>query len=688
MDRKFSEALRILGLQPGASPEEMKAAYRKLASEYHPDKVASLGEELRKLALKKMQEINAAYQLLQEFHEGEGRSHTNPQEEQAKDHPDPAAEEPSGSRKSGFEGFSTLAILEESRVDNPVEIVRLRAKVSEWASSIPHHDLTDLGARMEIVSVFFRPAYCVSLISQYESRSLCQGQKPDTGVSAPDLIKDCKVNVWTLPLHPFTGFKEHTKDYTVENSEVYYDCPQCGRRLYITCRACGGLGSQTCGGCGGHGKLRCEECEGGYKKCWSCSGRGQVEAQVSTSYGYQRVYQNCSHCAGRGHTLCSACVHGFKTCFYCQGHGKTVCGYCRGDGQVVCDGCRGGGTITSYLYTHQKFSLRPSGKNIIHPSVCESFSKEFLAGFEKNLGKEARLLFEELRPEWAAQDFSGLRYDCLKRAAEELVRSAKSQEKQRSPFKGSHIVRQKFAIFREEIACVEYRYYDKSYKVYVYGKSGKVWADQSPVHDVEKNRVAKAGDLFKERKYTEAIELMRKAAAMAPSNKTYPEFIQRILSAIRKQYLWGGATGGTVSFPVLGTLLGLAVGNILNHFFAEKVTSGKKRFFLSFGVTVLCDFLVAALVVWCVWVSAVYSELNVIGVRLKNYSVRKAQIEAAGSAGLRMKPEYDWLVGKLKEDSILYQEKHRQVAWIGIPKSPFVVPLSEPVSRPSEQQNR
>jgi DnaJ like chaperone protein len=53
-----------LGLEKGATPEEIKKAYRKLSMQYHPDKVRHLGDEFRKIAEEKMKEINAAYDYL------------------------------------------------------------------------------------------------------------------------------------------------------------------------------------------------------------------------------------------------------------------------------------------------------------------------------------------------------------------------------------------------------------------------------------------------------------------------------------------------------------------------------------------------------------------------------------------------------------------------------------------------
>ena len=58
----------ILGVSPDASLEEIQAAYRAAAQQYHPDKVAHLGVELQELAQKKFVEIQEAYNLLSGKH--------------------------------------------------------------------------------------------------------------------------------------------------------------------------------------------------------------------------------------------------------------------------------------------------------------------------------------------------------------------------------------------------------------------------------------------------------------------------------------------------------------------------------------------------------------------------------------------------------------------------------------------
>jgi DnaJ-class molecular chaperone len=47
-----------------AGAEEIRAAYQKLAKEYHPDRAATLAPEIQELATRRMSEINRAYEAL------------------------------------------------------------------------------------------------------------------------------------------------------------------------------------------------------------------------------------------------------------------------------------------------------------------------------------------------------------------------------------------------------------------------------------------------------------------------------------------------------------------------------------------------------------------------------------------------------------------------------------------------
>jgi len=63
-DHGEGDPFKILGVEPGASSDEIKAAYRRAVAKYHPDKVTHLGKEFQDLAHRKLVAIQRAYETL------------------------------------------------------------------------------------------------------------------------------------------------------------------------------------------------------------------------------------------------------------------------------------------------------------------------------------------------------------------------------------------------------------------------------------------------------------------------------------------------------------------------------------------------------------------------------------------------------------------------------------------------
>jgi DnaJ like chaperone protein len=55
---------KILGIESTATDDEIKKAYRQMAIKFHPDKVASMGEDFQKGAKEKFQQIQDSYEAI------------------------------------------------------------------------------------------------------------------------------------------------------------------------------------------------------------------------------------------------------------------------------------------------------------------------------------------------------------------------------------------------------------------------------------------------------------------------------------------------------------------------------------------------------------------------------------------------------------------------------------------------
>jgi DnaJ like chaperone protein len=60
----LEEAYKVLEISPEASDQEIISAYRKMALKHHPDRVATLGDDVKKAAEEKFRQINNAKEII------------------------------------------------------------------------------------------------------------------------------------------------------------------------------------------------------------------------------------------------------------------------------------------------------------------------------------------------------------------------------------------------------------------------------------------------------------------------------------------------------------------------------------------------------------------------------------------------------------------------------------------------
>lgn len=61
-----NQAYKILEIDTSVTDTEVKKAYRKMATKFHPDKVSHLGEDFQKFAEEKFKKVNDAYQQVKQ----------------------------------------------------------------------------------------------------------------------------------------------------------------------------------------------------------------------------------------------------------------------------------------------------------------------------------------------------------------------------------------------------------------------------------------------------------------------------------------------------------------------------------------------------------------------------------------------------------------------------------------------
>lgn len=214
---------KTLGVGKGASADEIKSAYRKLAKKYHPDMFSTASESEKKAAEEKFKEVNHAYEVLGD-------------EEKRKVYDTYGTEDP----QSGFGGFGGFGGAGGMDIDfgdifssffggSPFG-GRTRG---EPARAVQGEDIA-----IKITLSFEEAAFGCEKEARYRRSENC----PDcNGTGA----KNGKVK--TCPRCGGTGVLQNVKRTPLGRFSTQTTCPECG--------GTGKIAAEKCPKCGGKGRI-------------------------------------------------------------------------------------------------------------------------------------------------------------------------------------------------------------------------------------------------------------------------------------------------------------------------------------------------------------------------------------------------------------------------------------------------
>ena len=297
--------------------------------------------------------------------------------------------------------MSEKYIYEKDVSENKELETSLKQSINNWANDIPHHPYKNLGDKIKVKSIWYKPAYPIRLRSQYEKRSKLQGEIPFTGQNIPSrkYYKLSDFNSWDISLVDIEEFSDSTDEYYVNGSQHVEDCYHCDALGWKVCHTCNGNKTLTCPSCQGAKKQRCNSCAGrGDKQCQKCGGTSRENYQVQKErrrnigtsddpqWTYDQYYvtetRTCTSCNGKGRKQCHPC-HGTGevTCKTCNGDGKITCKTCSGSGRVTCPICKGYKQLYHYFYVKRELDYTDQEICIIQDEIYDSFP-EYLENYE------------------------------------------------------------------------------------------------------------------------------------------------------------------------------------------------------------------------------------------------------------------------------------------------------------------
>jgi hypothetical protein len=502
--------------------------------------------------------------------------------------PDNLQEEQKSDREFDFDIDKLNEKIKNIFIDKAItdeEIInKIKERISKYSNEIPHHDLTDFGDKIKIISAKEKPSYKLSFQTHYEKRELHSGIRPYHNEDIPPkLITKDNVDIWSFDgsTKSLKEFEEKEESWTILSSQEVF----------------------RCGACKGHGEIRCSSCAGrGEVKCPKCDGRGYV----------RRINLD------GGHNLTK-----IVTCYYCGGSGRVTCSYCGGSGMVTCSTCAGEGRIVEYLYFDDIFKALKereiinnadlpqdiiSGNSInIHTDLTPSSAEDIIKTEESISNQDGNIIFEFKNKFIPDSILDSAVYENIKSVFKKLLSDSKNVSGFGVFEKDYKILKQEFIIKQINVIYIEYKFADKNYSLWIYGKDNSLlYAEESPIQEFFDNYLSQSRDLLEKKEYSKSLEFADKCILMKPKDEKALELKKIITAKIRHQYWVGGLFGGLFFLPialyysiqpigaiVLALVMGFVVGVITSRIHSIKI----KKVFKRYLIPIIYSFCISALTI-------------------------------------------------------------------------------------------
>ena len=397
------------------------------------------------------------------------------------------------------------------------EDAKVRANLTSYADSIPHHALRGLGKQIEITGVKEHRAYRLALDSLLEFRHTTRQTQPFAGHSLPAPTTDERnINVWGHSYPAYTEFDRTTREHPVEDSKSVAACAECGGKKTVGCEKCSGGGAVSCPTCGGDGTRLCPGCRGDRvirvkvgtqqkaKRCGWCRGGRNLDGSVClTCNGHGMVYED----EDTYQAVPCSCGTGLVRCLTCDGTKRVRCSSCSGTGRLQCGGCEGHGQVVSFLAVVRSFEPDSQTGHLSAPGVTDAT----VAGMVKpsDFSPFLALLATTAPPALALAHGP----EPMKAWIGRAFAAARAKEA-----KDKRLVRQRLQVEVASVVEVEYESGGVGYTAWFVGKSLTIHAQVSPITDALKEMVKEAVRGWKKGDQKGATHLLREVMDMAEAD--------------------------------------------------------------------------------------------------------------------------------------------------------------------------